>query len=314
MDFNDRLRTREYAADSGIWSPTVDPYIAPENFGQKTNAICVNLSDETPVNIGIWQIGDSIYSLVVNDNKSPLAPSNLECEGQANPANVLDIKPEFTGIYNANGDTDEAIRCQIEVKDAGGTFVSAYTAVNLDAVAGISTAIASLQTGDITCYSLGGVSGGNPVDMLGSLVNNVYTGGDTLDAAKPLYLEINNGASCTAGDTLTITLGDASTLTVYLPEIAAGDWISLFITDDGSTWYCGNYCNLAQVNPTTPWLSGDTAFATAVPDANRCENVESTNNFVLDGSQYNWRMRMQDSCGSWGAWSDGTDHFTMAGP
>lgn len=72
---------------------------------------------------GAWSTATSTFSLAAGTgtNLAPTAPTSLQTEGQTNPTNITDNRPEFSAIYNDpdNGDLAPYYRIQVSTTSLG---------------------------------------------------------------------------------------------------------------------------------------------------------------------------------------------------
>ncbi|GEM_PF-6009911 len=134
---------------------------------------------------------------------------------------------------------------------------------------------------------------------------NSYNDGNTTATAQNFRIDISSGMefpNIVAGDTLTVTGdGTPSNLTIYLPAVNTNT--TLYVADDGSTYYDSNLTNLAYGAPVAIDIALDSnsaynfssTYGSLVPEQTYTSPDNIRNVTVTCNSSFGWKLYVKST-------------------
>ena len=248
---------------------------------------------------------DPYLEIDYTTNSAPIAPIDLETEGQTNPTSVTDTTPEFTAIYNDPDSGDIADNYQIQVSSTSTNWTTSLVWDSEKTALASSTSegnrIAEISYGSSTPLSVDGstyywrIKFWDDDDDEGA-----WSSGDdyfTMNSAPtaPTSLEVEEFTN-------PINITDTT------PEFTA-------IYNDPDFGDQADYYQIQVATSTDNfgvydfWDSTKTALASSTAEGNRCEEITYSGNSLADGTIHYWRIKFWDDEDNVGAWSSGDDFF-----
>jgi len=237
-----------------------------------------------------------------DSNKNPIAPTDLLTEGATNPTNVTDETPEFSAVFNDLDIGDTANAYQIQVDDdinfGSPIWDSTKTALSPTCLQGnrctdISYAGSALTHGTQYYWKI-------KFWDIGDLEGTWSTGSN--------YFIINNAP---LSPTVLWTEGQANPSSIHdtTPEFSA-------IYNDADTSDIANFYQI-QVDDdpgfgSPLWDSAKTALSPTCNQGNRCTDISYSGSALSQGVTYYWQIKYWDDGGLAGAWSTGSNYFTLS--